>query len=159
MRSVNKRSLFCRTKQHSASAENCRALVRKLAAVYRAGARSHPIGSRGYKEYRPDSKRHALCSMDVGGATKRTTMSESKFHSNEAGFTLVELAIVGAIISIAAALSVPSFNQMYAKHELYQATTSLYNRLILARASAISRNIMIAATPVSAPMGHDTVAF
>lgn len=83
----------------------------------------------------------------------------SRAKSEEGGFTLVEIAIVGAIISVAAALSVPNFLQMYAKHELYQSTTSLYNRLILARSSAISRNAMIAATLTSAPMGLDTVAF
>ncbi|MDH5346792.1 MAG: hypothetical protein OEY60_15455 [Nitrospira sp.] len=83
----------------------------------------------------------------------------SQATSEEGGFTLVEIAIVGAILSIAAALSVPNFLQMYAKHELYQATTSLYNRLVLARSSAISRNAMIAATPSSTPMGLDTVAF
>ncbi|MBX3318829.1 MAG: prepilin-type N-terminal cleavage/methylation domain-containing protein [Nitrospira sp.] len=83
----------------------------------------------------------------------------SPASSNESGFTLVEIAIVGAILSLAAAVSVPNFLQMYAKHELYQATTSLYNRLILARSSAISRNAMIAATPSSVPMGLDTVAF
>lgn len=78
---------------------------------------------------------------------------------DESGFTLIEMAIVGAILSIAAAVAVPSYLEMYAKHELYQATTSLYNRLILARSSAISRNAMIAAAPASVPMGHDTVAF
>ena len=83
----------------------------------------------------------------------------SPISSDERGFTLVEIAIVGAILSIAAAISAPNFLQMYAKHELYQATTSLYNRLILARSSAISRNAMIAATPSSVPMGLDTVAF
>jgi type IV fimbrial biogenesis protein FimT len=83
----------------------------------------------------------------------------SRAMSEEGGFTLIEIAIVGAIISVAAALSVPNFLQMYAKHELYQSTTSLYNRLILARSSAISRNAMIAATPTSVPMGLDTVAF
>lgn len=86
-----------------------------------------------------------------------TTLSQAR--SEESGFTLVEIAMVGAIIGLAAALSVPNFLQMYAKHELYEATTSLYNRLILARSSAISRNAMIAATPTSAPMGKDTVAF
>lgn len=83
----------------------------------------------------------------------------SPIQSDEKGFTLVEIAIVGAILSVAAAVSVPNFLQMYAKHELYQATTGLYNRLILARSSAISRNTMIAATPSSVPMGLDTVAF
>ena len=86
-----------------------------------------------------------------------TTLSQAR--SEESGFTLVEIAIVGAILSIAAAVSVPNFLQMYARHELYQATTSLYNRLILARSSAISRNAMIAATPTSEPMGNDIVAF
>jgi len=89
----------------------------------------------------------------------KTANIMSKSRSNEEGFTLIEIAIVGAILSVAAALSVPNFLQMYAKHELYQATTSLYNRLILARSSAISRNVMIAATPASAPTGYDTVAF
>ena len=88
---------------------------------------------------------------------RMTTLSRAR--SEESGFTLVEVAIVGAILSIAAAVSVPNFLQMYAKHELYQATTNLYNRLIFARSSAISRNAMIAATPTSAPMGPDTVTF
>ena len=90
---------------------------------------------------------------------KETALTLSKSRSNEEGFTLIELAIVGAIMSIAAAIAVPNFERMYAKHELYQATTSVYNRLILARSAAISRNIMIAAMPTSVPMGHDTVAF
>ena len=90
----------------------------------------------------------------------RENMSiQSRARSEESGFTLIEIAIVGAILSVAAALSVPNFLQMYAKHELYQSTTSLYNRLILARSSAVSRNAMIAATPTSVPMGLDTVAF
>lgn len=79
--------------------------------------------------------------------------------SAEDGFTLIELALVGAIISVTAALSIPNFQEMYAKYELYQATTSVYNRLILARSTAISRNAMISATPTSAAMGHDTVTF
>lgn len=90
---------------------------------------------------------------------KETALTLSKSRSKEEGFTLIELAIVGAILSVAAAISIPNFQQMYAKHELYQATTSLYNRLILARSTAISRNAMIAVTPSSVPMGLDTVAF
>jgi type IV fimbrial biogenesis protein FimT len=78
---------------------------------------------------------------------------------NQQGFTLLEIMIVVVIIGIAAGLAVPNFTLMYARHELYQATTSLYNRLILARSSAISRNAMIAATPASIPMGQDTVTF
>ena len=80
-------------------------------------------------------------------------------RDNQNGFTLVEIMIVTVIIGISAALAVPNFMMMYARHELYQATTSLYNRLILARSAAISRNILIAAAPASVPMGPDTVTF
>ena len=83
----------------------------------------------------------------------------SPIQSDERGFTLVEIAIVGAILSIAAAVSVPNFLQMYAKHELYQVTTSIHNRLVLARSTAISRHAIITATPSSVPMGLDMVAF
>lgn len=83
----------------------------------------------------------------------------SPIQSDERGFTLVEIAIVGAILSIAAAVSVPNFLQMYAKHELYQVTTSIHNRLVLARSTAISRHTLIRVTPASVPIGLDTVRF
>lgn len=66
---------------------------------------------------------------------------------NQQGFTLLEIMIVTVIIGVTAALAVPNFTLMYARHELYQATTSLYNRLVFARSAAISRNTMITATP------------
>ncbi len=68
--------------------------------------------------------------------------------------------IVLVIVGISAALAVPNFLTMYARHELYQATTDLYNRLILARSAAISRNTMIVATPGN-PLasGEDGVTF
>jgi prepilin-type N-terminal cleavage/methylation domain-containing protein len=68
-------------------------------------------------------------------------------EKNQQGFTLLETMIVVVIIGIAAALAVPNFAAMYARHELYQATTSMYNRLVFARSAAISRNAMIVATP------------
>ena len=83
----------------------------------------------------------------------------SKFRSQEGGFTLLEIVIVVVMIGIAAALAVPNLTFMYAKYELYQTTTTLYNRLIMARTSAISRNAMIVATPVNIPLGQDQVTF
>jgi type IV fimbrial biogenesis protein FimT len=82
-----------------------------------------------------------------------------KVRSQEGGFTLLEIMIVVVIVGIAAALTVPNFRFMYAKYELYQATTTIYNRLIMARSAAISRNAMIVATPANIPMGLDQVAF
>lgn len=71
----------------------------------------------------------------------------------------MEMAIVAAIIGIAAALSAPNLMTMYARYELYQTTTDLYNRLMLARSAALSRNTMIAATPVNLPGGNGQVTF
>lgn len=75
------------------------------------------------------------------------------------GFTLVELMIAVAIFGISAALAAPNLSMMYARHELYQTTTSLYNRLMLARSTAISRNTMIVATPTNLPSGEGQVTF
>ena len=81
----------------------------------------------------------------------------SKFRSQEGGFTLLEIMIVVVIVGIAAALAVPNLTFMYAKYELYETTTTLYNRLLMARTAAISRSAMIVATPVNAPLNLDTV--
>jgi type IV fimbrial biogenesis protein FimT len=83
----------------------------------------------------------------------------SKIRSQEDGFTLLEIMIVVVIVGIAAALAVPNLTFMYAKYELYQTTTTIYNRLIMARSAAISRNAMIVATPANIPMGLDQVTF
>ncbi|HEU5408692.1 MAG TPA: prepilin-type N-terminal cleavage/methylation domain-containing protein [Nitrospira sp.] len=88
---------------------------------------------------------------------KQTAIQGSK--ENQQGFTLLEIMIVTVIIGIAAALAVPNFTMMYARHELYQATTSLYNRLVFARSAAISRNSMIVATPANVPGAQSQVTF
>ena len=85
-----------------------------------------------------------------------------QLKTNQQGFTLVEIMIVAAIIGISAAIAVPNFMTMYARHELYQATTSLYNRLVFARSAAISRNAMITATPgtpLPSGVGVNGIAF
>jgi len=83
----------------------------------------------------------------------------SRIRFQEGGFTLLEIMAVVVIVGIAAALTVPNFMFMYAKYELYQTTTTLYNRLVMARSAAISRNAMIVATPASVPVDRDQVTF
>jgi len=83
----------------------------------------------------------------------------SRIRFQEGGFTLLEIMVVVVIVGIAAALAVPNLTLIYAKYELYQTTTTLYNRLVMARSAAISRNAMIVATPANLPMGQDQVTF
>lgn len=80
-------------------------------------------------------------------------------RDNQNGFTLVEILIVVVIVGISAALAVPNFTTMYARHELYQATTSLYNQFMHARLEAIKRNTMIVTNPVPNPSGGGRMEF
>ncbi len=84
---------------------------------------------------------------------------KSRYRSAQGGFTLIEVMIVVAIVSIASALAAPNMITMYARYELYQTTTSLYNRLVFARSAAISRNAMIVATPSNVPGSGGQVLF
>lgn len=92
-------------------------------------------------------------------AMMREISHQDNTRRYEGGFTLIEIAIVTAIIGIAAALSAPNLMTMYARYELHQTTTELYNRLMLARSAALSRNTMIAATPANLPGGNGQVTF
>lgn len=114
----------------------------------------------GVKELRgPGQVGTSLAESTGGMLHPRNTMKRS-FRYSQQGFTLIEIMIVVVIVGISAALAVPNFTLMYARHELYQATTDLYNRLIFARSAAISRNTMIVATPGN-PLasGEDGVTF
>lgn len=87
------------------------------------------------------------------------TVSPTKIRSDQTGFTLIEMMVVLAIIGVASAIAVPNFLMMYARHELYQTTTELYNRLVFARSAAISRNAVMVATPSNLPGGGGQVLF
>ncbi|WP_455378379.1 pilus assembly FimT family protein [Petrachloros mirabilis] len=57
-----------------------------------------------------------------------------------AGFTLVEVMIAAAILTIAAGLAVPEFLRWYVQSQLRQATSEIATQLTLARMAAMNRN-------------------
>ena len=73
--------------------------------------------------------------------------------NREHGFTLLEIMVTVTIAGIMSALAVPSFQQMYAKFELYQAATTLQYRMMMAQKNAIRLNTVISAVPSNMPDG------
>src|SRR6059036_1523052 len=68
--------------------------------------------------------------------------SESGWRA-DAGFTLVELMTVAAIITIGTAMAVPSYQQWIARYQLKQATTEINSELSLSRMAAMNRNTTV----------------
>jgi type IV fimbrial biogenesis protein FimT len=64
----------------------------------------------------------------------------------QAGFTLIEVMIVVAIIGLASAIAVPSYIEWNARYELRQAIVELGTNLTMARMSARNRNIAVVST-------------
>ncbi len=74
------------------------------------------------------------------------------------GFTLIEMAVVGAIVGITTMIAVPSFTQWKARYQMKQAATELAGNLNLARAAAMSRGTGITVT-TAVTGGRATVTF
>jgi len=58
----------------------------------------------------------------------------------EAGFTLIEVMIAAAILTIAAGLALPEFLRWHVQTQLRQATSEIATQLTLARMAAMNRN-------------------
>ncbi len=74
------------------------------------------------------------------------------------GFTLIEMALVGAIVGITTMIAIPSFTQWKARYQMKQAATELAGNMNLARAAAMSRGTGITVT-TAVTSGRATVTF
>jgi type IV fimbrial biogenesis protein FimT len=77
---------------------------------------------------------------------KRQTSSMPGAQPRAAGFTMVELLVVVAVVSILALLAAPSFNDFIRLQRLKSVTAQLTTDLQLARSEAASRNTQVRLT-------------
>jgi prepilin-type N-terminal cleavage/methylation domain-containing protein len=61
-------------------------------------------------------------------------------RARQAGFTLIEIMVAVAILTIAVALAVPDFLRWYVQSQLRQATTEIATQLTLARMAGMNQN-------------------
>jgi prepilin-type N-terminal cleavage/methylation domain-containing protein len=78
--------------------------------------------------------------MYVSSIIKKITRHKTSPASSETGFTLIEMLIVMAIMSIAGLIALPNYLVWQSRSELRQAITEVQNQLLLARMAALSRN-------------------
>ncbi|MBF0379916.1 MAG: GspH/FimT family pseudopilin [Magnetococcales bacterium] len=77
---------------------------------------------------------------------------EKKFalvHNRAAGFTLMELMIVLAIIAISASIALPNFRNFMLTQEVKAAAVDLHLNMLYARSEAVKRNGTITLTPTT----------
>ena len=63
--------------------------------------------------------------------------------NGECGFTLIEVMIVVAILSIGTTLAIPSYLSWNSRYQLREAVTTIQSNLMLARMAAMNRNKIV----------------
>lgn len=84
-------------------------------------------------------------------------MNGSPLHDAR-GFTLIEMAVIGAIVSVTTMIAIPSFTQWKTNYQMKQAAMELVGNLNLARAAAMSRGTGITVT-TALESGRATLTF
>ena len=91
-------------------------------------------------------KRHVPCvemlgAMDIQNEQIVKSMNSRKKY--DGGFTLIEVLIVVAIVSIGATLAIPSYRDWNSRYQLREAITTIQSNLMLARMAAMNRNRVV----------------
>jgi type IV fimbrial biogenesis protein FimT len=81
------------------------------------------------------------------------SMTRPARRSRHAGFTLIELMVVVAVIAISVALVGPSFSQAIANYQVRSAAESILNGLSYARGEAVRRNSAVSFALVAGGSG------
>jgi len=81
------------------------------------------------------------------------SMTRPARRSRHAGFTLIELMVVVAVIAISVALVGPSFSQAIANYRVRSAAESVLNGLNYARGEAVRRNSAVSFALVAGGSG------
>jgi prepilin-type N-terminal cleavage/methylation domain-containing protein len=63
--------------------------------------------------------------------------------NREGGFTLIEVLIAVAILSIGTTLAIPSYLSWNSRYQLREAITTIQSNLMLARMAAMNRNMVV----------------
>jgi prepilin-type N-terminal cleavage/methylation domain-containing protein len=80
----------------------------------------------------------------------------SRIHTNEGGFSLLELMVALAILGVVFAIAIPNYLVWNRTYQLRQATTDLQGNLNLARMTAMNRNTSVTMTLGPIPCPPDT---
>lgn len=79
--------------------------------------------------------------------TPRPAFDDSGLRAARArGFTLIELAVIVAIMGILLSLAAPSFSELVAAQRIRLTASDLYSSLIMARSEAMKRNVSATVT-------------
>jgi type IV fimbrial biogenesis protein FimT len=85
----------------------------------------------------------------TGVVTFRHGKSRKELRAAPAGFTMVEMMVVLAIVIVIVLIASPSFSNIMASRSAKSGASELFTTLVRARSEAIARNANVTVSPIS----------